>query len=66
MIEIALVVLGFPFVVLVAVGLALFATDVLLITWTPFAIAISATMCLVAVLLDLLAFSWVEFGFSVI
>jgi hypothetical protein len=49
-----------------ALGLALLLTDILVITWTPFAIAISVAMYLIAVLLGLLTFSWLGFGFSVI
>jgi hypothetical protein len=49
-----------------ALGLALLLTDILVIIWTPFAIAISAVMYLIAVLLGLLTFSWLGFGFSLV
>jgi hypothetical protein len=64
--ELALVMLGVPFLLVLAVGIALFATGLLVSTWHPAALAASVTLYLVAALLGLVDFSLLGVVFSAV
>jgi hypothetical protein len=55
--EIALVYFGFPLVLLVVIGLGLFATDLLLITWHPVAVLASMGTYVFAAIIGVTGFS---------
>ena len=55
--ELTLVALGAPFVMLLAVGLVLFATAVLVVSWHPLCIVASVGLYATAVILGIIDFS---------
>jgi hypothetical protein len=62
--ELALVIAGIPLFLVLAIGLALFATGILLVSWTPVAFFASVATYAAAVLVGLGALSWIAFGLS--
>jgi len=62
--EIALVVLGFPILVLVVVFLVILGTGLLLTTWHPAGVAAGLAVYVLAVIVGLVGFSWLDLALA--